>query len=305
MSRLVVYGVAWGAVCLLLVAGGCERITPPSPMADSDAANYIHLSLTSGADQRTTDEGGPSAPVGTGWATLKGRFVFKGTPPQRRRLLISKDAAICAPGGSAPMGESLVVDASSGGIANIAIFLRGTSRVHESAQPNDEKVLFDQKQCIFLSHVISIRIGQTLEIKNSDPVGHNTKIDVRQGASFNQTIPSNQSLGFKPTDEENTPAPVSCSIHPWMSAYLLPRSNGYVAVTAADGSFEIANLPAGEELEFQVWHEHSAKSGGALVIETPEASQLQWSNRGRFKVKLEQDQSFEIHLEVPEGAFKG
>ena len=287
---------------MLLVAGGCQRITPPSPRADSNAANYIHLSLTSGAGQRTTDGGGPSAPVGTGWATLKGRFVFNGTPPQRRRLSVSKDVAICAPGGSAPMGESLVVDASSGGIANVAIYLRGANRVHESAQPNDEKVLFDQKQCIFLSHVFPLRIGQTMQIKNSDPVGHNTNI---AALSFNQNIPVGQSVDFKPERESAMPIPVSCSVHPWMRAYIVARNNGYVAITAADGSFEIANLPAGEELEFQVWHEHAAGSGGALFIDTDEARQLQWSKRGRFKVKLDQDQSREINFDVPAGAFKG
>ena len=56
-----------------------------------------------------------------------------------------------------------------------------------------------------------------------------------------------------------------------MSAYLLPRKNGYFAVTAADGSFEIPNVPAGEKLEFQVWHESAAGAGGGLVVTTPEA----------------------------------
>ena len=59
-----------------------------------------------------------------------------------------------------------------------------------------------------------------------------------------------------------------------MKAYMLPRENGYFAVSADDGSFEIANLPAGEELEIQVWHE---SAGNGLVLMSPEAKELFFS----------------------------
>ena len=56
-----------------------------------------------------------------------------------------------------------------------------------------------------------------------------------------------------------------------MTAYMLPRKNGYFAVTDADGTFEIANVPAGEQLEFQVWHESGGAAGNGLVGTTPDA----------------------------------
>ena len=56
--------------------------------------------------------------------------------------------------------------------------------------------------------------------------------------------------------EERLPGLVDCNIHPWMKGYLLVRDNPYMAVTGNDGSFLIANLPAGE-WEFQAWHERS------------------------------------------------
>ena len=77
-------------------------------------------------------------------------------------------------------------------------------------------------------------VGQTLDIKNSDNVGHNTNIAGKKNTSTRRFPPARR-LPFKVQKEEATPAPVNCSIHPWMVAYLLPRKNGYFAVTAADG----------------------------------------------------------------------
>jgi hypothetical protein len=90
-----------------------------------------------------------------------------------------------------------------------------------------------------------------------------------------------------------------------MIAYLLPRENGYFAVTAPDGTFEIANVPAGEKIEFQVWHESASGTSGALVVNTPESKSIGWSNKGRFSVTLEPDEVKEIQIKVPASAFKG
>jgi hypothetical protein len=91
-----------------------------------------------------------------------------------------------------------------------------------------------------------------------------------------------------------------------MSAYILSRKDGYFAVTGQDGSFAIANLPAGEELEFQVWHESAAGSNNGLVLTSPEAKNWQWTNRGRFKIKkLEPDEERDLSaITVPASAFR-
>ena len=154
---------------------------------------------------------------------------------------------------------------------------------------------------MFLTHVAACQVNQKVDIKNSDPVGHNTKVDPQRGVPFNQTLATSQTLPYTPIKEEALPAPVSCSIHPWMRAYLLPRNDKYFAVTKSDGSFEIPNLPAGEDLELQVWHERGAGPGGALALQRPE---LKWTTKGRFTVKLQPDQTLDLALEVPANALK-
>lgn len=213
------------------------------------------------------------------WATLKGRFVYDGTPPAAKFFdTAGKDAAVC--GKQKIPDESLVVDAASKGIANVAVFARKTSRTHESAkEATKQEIPFDQKDCIFLSHVLGVQVGQTLLLKNSDPIGHNTNITTQADTSINPLLPPAGEVKHVFRRPQLVPIPVTCNIHPWMKAYILPRGDSYFAVSGKDGSFEIANLPAGEDIEFQVWHERAAGPQGSLL------AKKEWA-KGRFKLKL-------------------
>lgn len=292
------YNTALLLLLCVVVLAGCSRREELGPVADAASAVKIREVLNTGG------EGGAAAgavATGTGWATLKGKFIYDADPPEMDPYNANKDMEACTIGGSAPLQETLLVEKGSNGIANVAIFVRSVSRVHDSAAAGEGTKVFDQKNCVFLTHVFPLTLGTTMDIRNSDPVGHNTNIEGKN--SFNQTIPASASIPFKPQKEEAVPVAVRCSIHPWMLAYFLPRKNAYVAVTAPDGTFEIPNLPDGEELEFQVWHESAVGPGKSLVLTTPEAKELKWSNKGRFKVKLAENETKEISLTVPPAAF--
>ncbi|MCX7413608.1 MAG: hypothetical protein NTW36_09270 [Planctomycetia bacterium] len=268
-----------------------ERVE--SPTADVDAAKQLRVVLAS-----TTAAGGGAAAAasGTGWGTLKGRFVFAGDPGAPKPLNADKDMEVCSKAGMKLLDRSLLVDPSSKGLANVVVFARKTSRVKE-ATPPQTPVVFDQKQCEFLSPVLAARVGQPVDVKNSDPIGHNTNI---AGTAFNQLIPSGQGTVYKPESETGMPTMVTCNIHPWMKAYAVFRKDGYVAVSAADGSFTIPDLPAGEPLELQVWHERATGPNGALGLDKPE---LKWTPKGRFQIKIEADEVKDVGtLEVPASA---
>ncbi|MGD9723677.1 MAG: hypothetical protein AB7O59_05010 [Pirellulales bacterium] len=261
----------------------------------------IRKNLLSGAASEGAAAGAAES-TGTGWGTLRGKLKFVGTPPSPSPLNVDKDTEVCGKG--MPILDNSLVIGSDGGIANVVLYARA-KRVHDSAKPLAEgaapEAVFDQKNCMFLTHVTAFQVGEKIDIKNSDPIGHNTKIDPRNGVPFNQNLPSGQSVAYIATAEEALPASVSCSIHPWMRAYMLPRKDKYFAVTKDDGTFEIANLPAGEEVEIQVWHERGTGPGNALVLDRKD---LKWTGKGRFKVKLEPDQVTDLALEVPASAFK-
>ena len=217
----------------------------------------------------------------------KDSLCLSGPPPTPKTLPVTgSDAGVCAPGNQPVLSEEVVIGAN-GGVKNVLIFLNSKLPspeepwTHPSAKPGQEGVVeFDQKECTFLSHVLAMQAGKTLKILNSDPVGHNTNLMPAANAPFNQIVAAGGSITYMPSQEEKSPIPVSCSIHPWMSAHILVRDNGYFAVTDENGNFEIPNLPAGVDLEFRIWQEKT----GFLNDVTIEGETVK---KGKLRLTLE------------------
>lgn len=214
------------------------------------------------------------------WGDLTGRFVFEGEPPQPQKINVNKDAACF--GNPELYDESLVV-APDGGIANVVVYVRTKNvPVHPDYEATaDDKVLLDNKRGRFEPHIVLIRLSQTLVIHNSDPCGHNSNLQPIADVGINPLITQNGQAEHRFNRAQNIPVPVSCNIHPWMRGYVLPRPNPYMAVSAEDGTFRIEKLPAGTELEFQVWQEKA----GYVTKGQLDGKPVDW-NRGRFKMTL-------------------
>jgi hypothetical protein len=213
----------------------------------------------------------------TGWATIRGSFKLNGEAPPPQPLNVDKEQDVCAPGGKKVFSEELIVDDATKGIRDVVVYLStkypaGDSKwEHESyAADREAEVEFDQKQCIFLSHVFAMRSSQKCKVLNSDPIGHNTNLSGGgKAAAGNFTVPSNSYAMYEPGGESVEPFAVACNIHPWMSARMLVRESPYFAVTKPDGTFEIANVPAGVELEFRLWQEAAGSVSNVVLNGEP------------------------------------
>lgn len=225
------------------------------------------------------------------WGSLKGKFVYDGDPPPAVKLDVNKDLGVCD---KHPLvDESLVVDKDSRGLANVVIYLRTKDvQVHPDYEASaGGRVEFDNKGCRFEPHVVTIRLSQTLVLKNSDPVGHNSNVQPVADQGINPLLPAGAEVTHQFGRAQTVPVQVSCNIHPWMKGYILPRDNPYMAVSATDGTFEIKNLPAGD-LEFQAWQEKS----GYLAV-------TGWE-KGRFTVTIKDGATEDLGaIKVPPALF--
>lgn len=216
-----------------------------------------------------------SASAADKWGTLKGQFVYDGDTPEPEKLKIDKDVEEF--GSLNLVDESLVVG-KDGGLGNVIIYLRTKpSAIHPDYEGEKGKAIkFDNKGGKFVPHILTVWLDNSLDITNSDKVGHNSNVQPIGDTGTNPLIPPGGSAMHKFRREQKLPVEVKCNIHGWMRGYVLPRGNPYMAVSAEDGTFEIKNMPVGEQ-EFQVWHERR----GYL---SPKSD---WK-KGVFKMKIEE-----------------
>jgi len=244
------------ASCFVLCLGGCGGNEGVNSGASSPTNVIVKREKAGGGAAAAPTSGATAAqPVATGGVgTLKGRVVYQGTAPVLQPLVQKgqnvKDA-VCAK--ETIPDQKLVVD-SSGGVANVVVFLAKAPSGAAVPPPPSDVVDFDNKGCHFIPHVLLMRVGQPVKILNDDfPLQHNTHTLPQRTAGFNSTIPK-EGKEFTYSKPEPEPCEVKCDIHSWMHGWHFPLDHPFAAVSGPNGEFEIKNLPAGQH-SFRVWAE--------------------------------------------------
>ncbi len=244
------------------VTSTTESETTPAPAEMTAAAPTAEPVKETPATPAPATE----TPVTGGFGTIRGRVVVQGEftalPPIYEKNAAPKDPAVC--GIESAPNQSAVVN--NGGLANVFIYLGKVPKDVEIPAP-PATVEFDQRHCVFAPHVLVVQTGQLIKVLNDDAVAHNTHTYPKRNTPFNKTVAPNDRAGIELTygRPETQPLQVGCDIHPWMIAYHLPVDHPWATVSAADGSFEIRNVPSGSH-EFKIWHEKGGELERALAI---------------------------------------
>ncbi len=215
------------------------------------------------------------------WGTLKGKFVYQGEFVNKP-ITVTKDLEYC--GKHNPKVETIVLGKDHG-LQNAFVYLYVEPRkkvdIHPDYKPADLKpAVLDNNGCSFKPHALTIWTAQPFEVRSSDPIGHNTNLGTLQANTpFNETVTNGSPITKKFEKTEPRPSPVTCNIHPWMSATVLIRDNPYMALSGEDGSFEIKNIPAGKQ-EFVLWHEASG------YMRNMKVGAAKTSRKGELKVTI-------------------
>jgi hypothetical protein len=236
---------------------------------------------------------GAAAGTAADWGTLKGKFILEGAAPAPTPLKgTEKDGC----NKFKLLDEGIIVGANNE-LGNVFVYLRSKSPsvAPSYTEQKGTDVILDNKDCRFEPHCIIVTTAQKLVVTNSDPFAHNSNITPFKPANKpeNPLIPAGGKFEKEFKAGEALPINVSCNIHPWMSAKLLIRDDPYAAVSAADGTFEIVDLPAGKELEFQFWQE----SGGNVAGASFDGGKS--DTKGRFKLKIKPGENDLGEIKVP------
>lgn len=208
------------------------------------------------------------------FVTIKGQITAKDAP-KAEVLNVTTDKAVCCKDGDL-LSSKFVVDEKSKGVMNVVVYLRADSEDRDAAFPQasihpdlakakPKKHVIDQPKCQFEPRILAAREGDTLVIKNSATIPHNTNFN-GSGLEFNNTVPAGKELEVNGSFKaDRRPAIFKCDIHPWMEGRVRVFDHPYFAVTDKDGKFEIKNAPAGK-YRVVYWHEMGFHKGreGAL-----------------------------------------
>ncbi|MCA2972232.1 MAG: carboxypeptidase regulatory-like domain-containing protein [Acidobacteriaceae bacterium] len=120
--------------------------------------------------------------------------------------------------------------------------------------PPAEAVVLEQRGCQFVPRVLALRAGQTLMVKNADPVSHNIHPTPRENRDWNQQQPPGAPDLQRKFAVPEVMIPVKCNVHNWMRSYIGVLDHPYLAVTGPEGRFAWPDLPPGR-YTLAVWHE--------------------------------------------------
>ena len=192
--------------------------------------------------------GGAQTP---GRGTIKGHIKLTGKLPGNRVIRMGMDPKCAEANRGTRVIQETVAATIDGSLANVFVRLQGSfPQTPVPAEP----VVLDQRACVYRPRVIGVRVGQTLQVKNSDDWLHNVHSLSARGNEFNVSEPkAGMVQSFKMKNEE-VMLHIKCDVHSWMTTWVGVVTNPYFAVTNDGGNFEIANVPAGS-YTILTWHE--------------------------------------------------
>ena len=128
---------------------------------------------------------------------------------------------------------------------------------------SDARARMDQRDEMFVPHVLAIMVGTTVDFTNSDRTYHNV-------FSLSRTRPFD--LGRYPTGHSKSIrfdragiVRVFCDIHSHMSAFILVFGHRYFGVADEEGRFRIDSVPPGT-YNVVVWNEAMAREVRRITV---------------------------------------
>jgi plastocyanin len=262
MSMRSRFAVLVAATALTVACGGGEKqetTQAPPPAAGTGAAPAA-----------------PAAAPAAGNASISGKVTFAGTVPPAEKVKLSADPK-CVELNKGGL-EKQPIRVKDGGLADVYVYVKSGLPPGNYPAPT-EAAEIDQQGCNYTPHIVAMRTGQPLKIKNNDDTLHNIHPRPTVNAEFNIGQPRKGMESTKTFDKKEVMFPVGCDVHPWMRAYISVNDNPFYAVTKEDGTFEIKGLPAGD-YEIEAYHEKLKTMSQKVSVKAGEPAKVDFAFKG-------------------------
>ena len=188
-----------------------------------------------------------------GAGELAGTVRFDGAAPATAALPVTKDGAVC---GASQPDESLLVQGDR--LANVVVVVRG------APPPPPARVALGQERCRFLPHVQVAPLGSRLDLVNGDGILHGVRGWMERRTRFDVAMPSQGKEEAPGRLDRPGVIQVRCDVHAWMASYVVV-ADGPAAVSAADGTFTVGDLPPGR-YTVTAWHERLGEQRAEVSV---------------------------------------
>jgi plastocyanin len=123
-------------------------------------------------------------------------------------------------------------------------------------EPEPTRAVMDQRNELFVPHVLAVMVGTVVDFPNSDRTYHNV-FSLSRAKRFDL---GRYAAGRSKSVRMDRPGIVRvfCDIHSHMNAFILVFAHPFFDVTGPDGRFELADLPGGS-YSVVGWYEGEAR----------------------------------------------
>jgi len=205
---------------------------------------------------------------------VKGTVTIDGTAPKNEPIKMNADP-FCVKANATPQSqETYMVGGDGKALGNVFVYVKD-GLGNYVFDPPTESAKIDQKDCRYHPHVFGMRVGQKLEITNSDSTLHNIHAVPKTNSEFNTAQPLPMKTEHTFTTKE-VMVPFKCDVHGWMNAYVGVLDHPYYAVSDKDGKFELKGLPPGT-YTIEAWHEKFGATTQSVTLGAKDSKEVNFT----------------------------
>jgi plastocyanin len=234
--------------CALPLAAACGQQKPPASSGPPPNAKIVDAATA---------------------GNISGRVTIEGAVPENPPIKLSGDPYCVGKNPNGATFEYFVV--KDGGLENVFVYV--SDKLDYYFEVPTAVVELDQQDCRYKPHVVGVRAGQRLAIKNSDDTLHNVHALPNANGEWNRGQAFKGMVDEKIFTARDVTVPFKCDVHSWMHAFVGVMDHPYYGVTRDGGKFELKGLPAGT-YTIEAWHEKLGTQKQTVTLGEKESKEI-------------------------------